>query len=37
MPNAHLEYRKGEFIISTDRALIDLDLVHGFLTSCYWA
>jgi GNAT superfamily N-acetyltransferase len=31
------EYRKGEFLISTDRALIDLDVVHGFLTGCYWA
>jgi len=31
------EYRKGEFLISTDRALIDLDVVHGFLTKCYWA
>jgi GNAT superfamily N-acetyltransferase len=31
------EYRKGEFTISTDRDLIDLDVVHGFLTECYWA
>jgi len=31
------EYRKGEFLVSTDRALIDLDVVHGFLTKCYWA
>jgi GNAT superfamily N-acetyltransferase len=30
-------YRKGEFIISTDRQLIDLDIVHGFLTECYWS
>jgi GNAT superfamily N-acetyltransferase len=37
MPNAHLEYRKGEFTISTDPTLIDLDVVHGFLTECYWA
>jgi GNAT superfamily N-acetyltransferase len=37
MPDAYLEYRKGEFTISTDRARIDLDLVHGFLTDCYWA
>jgi GNAT superfamily N-acetyltransferase len=37
MPNAHLEYRKGEFTVSTNDALIDLDLVHGFLTECYWA
>ena len=31
------EYRKGEFLVSTDRALIDLDVVHGLLTGCYWA
>jgi GNAT superfamily N-acetyltransferase len=31
------EYRKGEFTVSTDRELIDLDLVHGFLTESYWA
>ena len=31
------EYRKGEFLVSTGRKLIDLDVVHGFLTECYWA
>jgi GNAT superfamily N-acetyltransferase len=31
------EYRKGKFTVSTARELIDLDLVHGFLTECYWA
>jgi GNAT superfamily N-acetyltransferase len=31
------DYRKGEFTISTDRERIDLDVVHGFLTECYWA
>jgi GNAT superfamily N-acetyltransferase len=31
------EYRKGEFTVSTDRVLLDLDIVHGFLTDCYWA
>jgi GNAT superfamily N-acetyltransferase len=31
------ESRRGEFLISTDRARLDLDLVHGFLTNCYWA
>jgi len=30
------EYRKGRFTINTDRELIDLDVVHGFLTECYW-
>lgn len=31
------EYRKGDFIVSTDRELIDLDVVHEFLTQSYWA
>ena len=31
------EYRKGKFTVSTDRELIDLDVVHRFLTDCYWA
>lgn len=31
------EYRNGEFTISTDGEQIDLDVVHGFLTECYWA
>ena len=31
------EYRKNAFTISTDRDRIDLDVVHGFLTECYWA
>src|SRR5580693_8437254 len=32
-----MELRKGAFTVSTDRTLIDLDVVHGFLTECYWA
>lgn len=31
------EYRRDEFVISTDRARLDLDVVHGFLTESYWA
>jgi GNAT superfamily N-acetyltransferase len=31
------EYHKGEFTVSTDRARIELEVVHGFLTECYWA
>jgi GNAT superfamily N-acetyltransferase len=31
------EHRRGEFLISTDPARVDLDVVHGFLTNCYWA
>ena len=37
MPNACLEFCHGEFTVSTDRERIDLDVVHGFLTECYWA
>ena len=32
-----MEHRRGEFLISTNRARMDLDVVHGFLTNCYWA
>ncbi len=31
------ESRRGGFVISTDRARLDLDVIHGFLTNCYWA
>jgi GNAT superfamily N-acetyltransferase len=31
------ESRRGAFLISTDRARLDLDMIHGFLTQCYWA
>lgn len=36
-PEAILEHRYGEFLISTDRARLDLSVIHGFLTNCYWA
>ena len=32
-----MESRRGEFLISTDSARLDLDVIHGFLTNCYWA
>ena len=32
-----VESRRGEFVISTDPARLDLDVIHGFLTNCYWA
>jgi len=32
-----IERRHGEFVISTDRERLDLDIVYGFLTNCYWA
>jgi len=32
-----VEHQRGLFLISTDRARLDLDVIHGFLTNCYWA
>lgn len=32
-----VEYRRGEFVISTDPGRLDLDVIHNFLTNCYWA
>jgi GNAT superfamily N-acetyltransferase len=32
-----VEHRRGDYVISTDCARIDLDVVHAFLTNCYWA
>jgi GNAT superfamily N-acetyltransferase len=34
---AVVECRLGEFLVSTDRARLDLDVIHGFLTNSYWA
>jgi len=31
------EWRRGEYIISTDKCRLDLLVVHGFLTASYWA
>src|SRR5215831_6778294 len=36
-PDAVVEFRRGEFVVSTDRARLDLDVIHGFLTNSYWA
>jgi len=32
-----LEQRSDQYLISTDPARLDLDVIHGFLTNCYWA
>jgi len=32
-----VERRRGAFLTSTDEARLDLDLIHNFLTNCYWA
>ena len=37
MTDQSAEYRKGEFVLSTDAARLDLDVIHGYLTECYWA
>jgi N-acetylglutamate synthase-like GNAT family acetyltransferase len=29
--------RRDHFILSTDPALLDLEAVHGFLSTCYWS
>ena len=34
---AVMEYRLGEFVISTSRERLNVDVVHEFLTNCYWA
>ena len=31
------EHRRSEFLISTDPARLDVDMIHAFLTNCYWA
>jgi len=36
-PEGIVEYRRGEFLISTDPERLSLDVVYEFLTHCYWA
>ena len=31
------EWRRGEYLISTDPSMLDLGAVHGFLQRSYWA
>jgi GNAT superfamily N-acetyltransferase len=31
------EWHEGAYTISTDTARLDLDVIHGFLTTSYWA
>jgi GNAT superfamily N-acetyltransferase len=35
--DAIVESRRGEFLISTDPSRLNLDVIHRFLTNCYWA
>jgi GNAT superfamily N-acetyltransferase len=32
-----IEHQRGEFLISTSRERLSVDVVHRFLTNCYWA
>jgi len=32
-----VDHRRGEFLLSTDPALLDVEVIHSFLTNCYWA
>lgn len=31
------EYKKGEFLISTDPLKLQIDIIHNFLSKTYWA
>jgi GNAT superfamily N-acetyltransferase len=31
------EYRRKEYVISTDQSLLDISFIHAFLTQSYWA
>ena len=31
------EWRRDDYLISTDKRLLDLSVIHGFLTESYWA
>ena len=31
------ELKNGHWLVSDDRALLDMDVVHGFLSACYWS
>lgn len=31
------EHQRGEFVISADPTRLELDVIHTFLTNCYWA
>src|SRR5258708_21922770 len=31
------ELRRGDYFISTERSLLDLDVIHDFLSQWYWA
>jgi GNAT superfamily N-acetyltransferase len=36
-PAPVVERQWGEFVVSTDKSRLDLNVIHGFLTNCYWS
>jgi GNAT superfamily N-acetyltransferase len=32
-----MEWRRGEYLVSDDRWRVDREVVHAFLSECYWA
>jgi GNAT superfamily N-acetyltransferase len=36
-PDTVVEFRSNGLLVSTDRERLNLDVIHGFLTNCYWA
>jgi GNAT superfamily N-acetyltransferase len=37
MPLLNQTWIRGEYVISTERERLDLDVIHGFLVRSYWA
>jgi GNAT superfamily N-acetyltransferase len=37
LPNSVVEFHRDQFLISTDRTRLDLNLIHAFLTKVYWS
>ena len=37
MISNYFEHRRNEFLVSTNPTRLDLDVIHGFLSNCYWA
>ncbi len=33
----HPSHRRGEFVVTTDPARLDVDFIHGYLTRSYWS
>ena len=33
----HREWHRDGFTVSTDPARLDMDMLHGFLSTCYWS